>query len=201
MNPIAEGKSIEQCTEDVTVALKAVVEYAAKEITEQIDKVIENTVENNYVKTEELSASGSLSELKVCLNELHDSLFEIVEQRFEKFSINKKENLDWFKEVHEHELKEKLFTLYKSIIGEAGKIFREYGYKDVFGESSKEHPAFVYTQHGTTITGPEPKNADLLDAQRKWLDACKIYVEILEQTKREEIELGRKKAGDLWSKA
>lgn len=201
MNHIVEGKSIEQCMEDVTVALKAVVDYAAKEISEQIDKVIENTVENNYVKTEELSNSGSLSELKVRLKELQDSVAEIVEQKFEKFSIDKKENLDWFKEVHEYELKEKLFTLYKSVIGEAGKIFREYGYKDVYGESSKDHPAFVYTQHGTTITGPEPKNEDLLDAQKKWLDACKIYVEVMERLNREEIELGRKKAANLWSKA
>lgn len=201
MNHIAEGKSIEQCMEDVTVALKAVVDYAAKEISEQIGKVIENTVENNYVKTEELSTSGSLSELKVRLKELQDSADEIEEQKFEKFSINKKENLDWFKEVHEYELKEKLFTLYKSIIGEVGKIFREYGYIDVYGESSKGHPAFVYTQHGTAITGPEPKNEDLLDAQKKWLDVCKIYVEVMERLNREEIELGRKKAADLWSKA
>lgn len=201
MNPIAERKSIEQCMEDVTVAFKAVVDYAAKEISEQIDKVIKNTVENNYVKTEELSISGSLSELKVRLKGLQDSVTEIVEQKFEKFSVNKKENLDWFKEVREYELKEKLFTLYKSIIGEAGKIFREYGYIDVYGESSKGHPVFVYTQHGSTITGPEPKNEDLLDAQKKWLDACKVYVEVMERLNREEIELGRKKAADLWSKA
>ena len=69
------------------------------------------------------------------------------------------------------------------------------------GESSKGHPAFVYTQHGTTVTGPEPKNEDLLEAQRKWLDACKIYVEVLEKMNREEAVLGRKKAADLWSKA
>lgn len=43
------------------------------------------------------------------------------------------------------ELKEKLFTLYKSIMDEAGKIFRECGYKDVLGESSKGYPDFVYT--------------------------------------------------------
>lgn len=178
MNQIAEGKSIEQCMEDVTVTLKAVMDYAAKEITEQIDKVIENTVEYNYEKTEELRISGSLSELKVRLNELHDSVPQIIEQQFEEFSINKKENISWFKEIREYELKEKLFTLYKSIIGETGKIFREYGYKDVSGESSKRHPAFVYTQHGTTVMGPEPKNEDLLEAQRKWLDACKIYVEV-----------------------
>ena len=178
MNQIAEGKSIEQCMEDVTVTLKAVMDHAAKEITEQIDKVIENTVEYNYEKTEGLSISGSLSELKVRLNELHDSVPQIIEQQFEEFSINKKENISWFKEIREYELKEKLFTLYKSIIGETGKIFREYGYKDVSGESSKGHPAFVYTQHGTTVTGPEPKNEDLLEAQRKWLDACKIYVEV-----------------------
>ena len=115
------------------------MDYAAKEITEQIDKVIENTVEYNYEKTEELSISGNLSELKVRLNELHDSVPKIIEQKFEKFSINKKENINWFKEIREYELKEKLFTLYKSIIGEAGKIFREYGYKDVSGESSKGH--------------------------------------------------------------
>lgn len=30
MNHIAEGKSIEQCMEDVTVALKAVVDYAER---------------------------------------------------------------------------------------------------------------------------------------------------------------------------
>ncbi len=201
MNQIAEGKSIEQCMEDVTVTLKEVMDYAAKEITEQIDKVIENTVKYNYGKTEELSISGSLSELKVRLNELHDSVPKIIEQKFQKFSINKKENINWFKEIREYELKEKLFTLYKSIIGEAGKIFREYGYKDVSGESSKGHPAFVYTQHGTTVTEPEPKNEDLLEAQRKWLDACKIYVEVLEKMNREEAALGRKKAADLWSKA
>ena len=201
MNQIAEGKSIEQCMEDVTVTLKEVMDYAAKEITEQIDKVIENTVEYNYEKTEELRISGSLSELKVRLNELHDLVPQIIEQKFEKFSINKKENISWFKEIREYELKEKLFTLYKSIIGETGKIFREYGYKDVSGESSKRHPAFVYTQHGTTVTEPEPKNEDLLEAQRKWLDACKIYVEVLEKMNREEAALGRKKAADLWSKA
>lgn len=183
--------------EDVAVALKTVVDYATREITEQIDKVIENTVENNYDKTEELYNSGSLSELKVRLTGLHNSVTEIVEQ---KFSINKKENIDWFKEVQEHELKEKLFTLYKSIIGEAGKLFREYGYKDVSGESSKGHPTFVYTQHGTTITGPEPKNEVLLDAQRKWLNAFKIYVEVMERMNREKA-VSVKKAADLWSKA
>lgn len=201
MNPIADGKNIEQCMEDVAVTLKTVVDYATKEITEQIDKVIENTIENNYDKTEELYKSGSLSELKVRLTGLHGSVNEIVEQKFEKFSINKKENIDWFKEVQEHELKEKLFTLYKNIISEAGKLFREYGYKDVSGESSKGHPAFVYTQHGTTITGPEPKNEALLDAQRKWLNACKIYAEVMERINREKAVSKRKKAADLWSKA
>lgn len=122
MNPVADGKNIEQCMEDVVVALKTVVDYATREITEQIDKVIENTVENNYDKTEELYKSVSLSELKVCLTGLHNSVTEIVKQKFEKFSINKKENIDWFKEIQEHQLKDKLFTLYKSIIDEDGKF-------------------------------------------------------------------------------
>ncbi|MCM1160741.1 MAG: hypothetical protein NC412_05915 [Roseburia sp.] len=148
---------------------------------------------NTERREQELYKSGSLSELKIRLTVLHDSVTEIVEQKFEKFSINKKENIDWFKEVQEHELKEKLFILYKSIIGEAGKLFREYGYKDVSGESSKGHPAFGYTQHGTTITGPEPKNEALLDAQRKWLNACKIYVEVMEQMNREKAVSERKK--------
>ena len=122
-------------------------------------------------------------------------------RNLKNFLSIKKENIDWFKEAREYELKEKLFTLYKSIIGEAGKIFREYGYKDVSGESSKGHPAFVYIQHGTTITGPELKNEDLLEAQKKWFDSCKRYVEVLEKINREDVALGRKKAADLWSKA
>ena len=115
MNQIAEGKSIEQCMEDVTVTLKAVMDHAAKEITEQIDKVIENTVEYNYEKTEDLSIFFIFSELKVRLNELHESVPEIIEQKFEKFSFNKKENISWFKEVREYELKKNFSRCIKAL--------------------------------------------------------------------------------------
>ena len=49
-------------------------------------KLLEHVVVS--LLTEELSISGSLSELKVRQNELHDSVHGIVEQKFEKFSIN-----------------------------------------------------------------------------------------------------------------
>lgn len=171
---------------------------AIKMVNEQINQRIKRTVVSNGDITVKIHESGRLSDLKKEENKLTDiEVPKKLKNGFEQFC---RDDFKKIREKQDCELNEELFSLYKNVIGEAGKLLREYGYTYISGEYENGKPGFIHMNHNNTM-GPKPDDEDLIREQSEWLAVCRKYIEAIDEVENVRKKNIAKQAAQLWENA
>lgn len=189
---------VEQCKQDMQKQQVILLDLATKAVNYQIAEAINRTVKSNAKITIRGSENGKLSDLKKKMNSLINAeVRKKIEQGFDKFFQN---DFKLIREKQDYELIEELYSMYKIIISEAGKLLRQYGYSSVYGEYESGNPGFVSTKNKGTI-GPKPDDMELLEEQNRWITSCRKYIEAIDNIENERKATLEKKATELWENA
>lgn len=188
----------EQYEKEMIQQQAALKSAAIRVVNEQIVEVINRTCECDSDETFYLSEQGKLSDMKIRMQDLLNTIVpKKIEDALNYFTKN---NFQLIRDKHEYELTDELYSKYKSIIAEAGKLLREYGYKNVYGEYEKGKSNFLSMKHKGTM-GPKPDDDDLIKIQSKWIMACEKYIEELNRQENAIKAEKAKKARELWENA
>lgn len=189
---------LEQCKKDMENQQTILENLAVEVIKEQIEESINRTIGAGTDITFNLGKNGQLSNLKVKMNELTGVIVpNMIKNGLDKFIRN---NLALIRDKRDYELSEELFSLYKTVIGESGKLLREYGYRSICGEYSNGKAGFLSMKHKGSM-GPKPDNENLIEAQSLWIACCRKYIVLVDAQENEIKESKMKKARELWDNA
>lgn len=186
---------MEKYKKEVQERQDILLKSAIKVVNEQIIERINRTVKSNGDITIKIHESGKLSDLKKEMNNLADE--EVPEKLRSGFDRFCRDDYKMIREKQDYELNEELFSLYKNVIGEAGKLLRKYGYTHICGEYENGKPGFI---HKNTM-GPKPDNEDLIREQSEWLDVYRKYIEAIDEVENEREANIAKQAAQLWENA
>lgn len=188
---------MEKYKEEVQERQNILLKSAIKVVNEQIIERINRTVKSNGDITIKIHESGKLSGLKKEMNNLADvEVPEKLKGGFERFC---RDDYKMIREKQDYELNEELFSLYKNVINEAGKLLRKYGYTHICGEYENGKYGFIHMNNNTM--GPKPDNEDLIREQSKWLIVIRKYIEIVDKVENEREASIAKQAAELWENA
>lgn len=186
---------MEQCKKELQEQQEILIKIVTQVVNYQITERISKTVETNGDITVKLHEAGNLSDLKQEMNHLVDTeVSEKVERGLEKFC---RDDFKIIREKSEYELNKELFSLYKEIIAEAGKLLKKYGYMQIVGEFENGAHGFL-TRIGM---GPEPDNEELLKEQKEWIILCRKYIKAMDESRDLSRAAIEKKALKLWEEA
>lgn len=121
---------------------------------------------------------------------------EKVRSGFERFC---RDDFKMIREKQDYELNEELFSLYKNVISEAGKLLRKYGYTHICGEYENGKSGFIHMNNNTM--GPKPDNEDLIREQSEWLAVYRKYIEAIDEVENAREANIARQAAQLWENA